>query len=98
MKNTAEEIKDSIVERLWKENERQEEMKVLSRRSILRNIKRVKGSNLSYEIKQRIEGIQELATLNAILGDLWNVKDINKLEATINKYDWLEEMKRLENQ
>jgi hypothetical protein len=53
---------------------------------------------MSYDIRKQIDGIQELETLNAILGEIWNVKDFNKIEATINKYDWLEEIKRLEEE
>jgi hypothetical protein len=91
--NAAEQIQEHIVEQLRKEKELQDEMKFLTRRSILKNIERVK---MSYDIRKQIEGIQKLETLNAILGEIWNVKDFEKVEATINKYDWLEEIDRLE--
>lgn len=94
--NIAEPIQESIVEHLWKERGKQEGMKVLTRKSILTIIKRVKHSIASYELKELIEGINELETLNAILAEIWNVKDIEKIWAVINKYDWLEEMKRLD--
>jgi hypothetical protein len=93
--NTAEQIQEIIDEQLRKEKELQDEMKFLTRRSILKNIERVK---MSYDIRKQIDGIQELETLNAILGEIWNVKDFNKIEATINKYDWFEEIKRLEEE
>lgn len=96
MKTTAELTQESVVERLWEEKERQEVMKILARRSILRIIEGVKRSKPSYDIKILIEGIQELATLNAILAEIWNVKDMHKIGATLNKYNWLLEMKRLD--
>jgi hypothetical protein len=96
--NTAEQVQESMVERFWKERGRQEEMKLQTRRSILRIIDRVKGSKLSDEIKKQIEGIHELETLNAMEDEIRNVKDINKIVATINKFDWFEEMNRLDEE
>jgi hypothetical protein len=96
--NIAEQVQESIVERLLKEKKQQDGMKVHARRSILMIIERVKGSNLSDEIKKQIEGIHELETLDAILDEIQNVKDIDMIEATINKYDWLEEMKQLDEE
>jgi hypothetical protein len=94
--NSAEHIQESIVEQLRREKKHQDEMKILTRKSILRIIGRVKGSKLSYEIRKQIEGIQEFETLEAILGEIWSVKDIGKIVEIINKYDWLQEMKRLD--
>jgi hypothetical protein len=96
--NAAEQIQESVVERLQKEKELQDQMKFLTRRSIFKNIERVKSSKLPYRIKRQIDGIQEFETLNAILGEIWNVKDFEKIEAIIDKYDWLEEIKRLEEE
>lgn len=96
--NAAEQIQESAVERLQKEKELQDQMKFLTRRSIFKNIERVKSSRLPYRIKRQIDGIQEFETLNAILGEIWNVKDFDKIEAIIDKYDWLEEIKRLEEE
>jgi hypothetical protein len=96
--NIAEQVQETIVDRLLKEKGQQDGMKVHARRSILLIIERVKGSNLSDEIKKQIEGIHELETLDAILDEIRNVKDIDMIEATINKYDWLEEIKRLDEE
>jgi hypothetical protein len=96
--NAAELVQESIVERLRKEKEQQDQMKMLARRSIFKNIERVKIPGLTYEIKKQIDGIKEFETLNDILGEIWNSKDLDKIEATINKYEWLEEIKRLEEE
>lgn len=94
--NPPELIQESIVGRLCKEKGQQEATKILTRKSIIRIIKRAKGYQLSYENKKQIEGIQELEKLEAILTEIWNVNDMNKITATINKYDWLKEMERLD--
>jgi hypothetical protein len=96
--NTAEHVQDSIVESFWKEKGQQEGMKIHARRSILMIIEQVKGSKLSDEFRKQMEGIHELETLDAILDEIWNVKDIDMIGATINKYDWLEEMNRLDEE
>lgn len=96
--NAAEQLHEAIEERIWKEKEQREGMKTLARRSIFRIIERAKGSHLTYEIKKQMDGFSELETLNAILSEIWSVKDIGKIWAVINKYDWLEEMKRLDGE
>jgi hypothetical protein len=95
-KSTAEVIHESIDERLWKEKSRREEAKSHARRSILRIIEKVNGSKLSDEIKQQIEGIHELEILNTILNEIWNVKEMDKIVATIDKYDWLDAINQLD--
>lgn len=95
---SAERIQESIVERSWQDIVKQDEMKDLTRRSILRIIERVKSSQLSYGMKKQLEAIQEFETLNAMLSEIWNVRDAHQLETIINKYDWLEEMKRLDEE
>lgn len=95
-KSTAELIPESIDERLWKEKNRREEAKSHARTSILRIIEKVNGSKLSDEIKQQIEGIHELEILNTILNEIWNIKEMDKIVATIDKYDWLDAMNQLD--
>jgi hypothetical protein len=95
--NSAKQIQETVEDHLWKERQ-EEEMKVLIRRSIFRILERVKGSKLTYEFKKQIEGIYTMETLEGILGEIWNVKDISKIRGTIYKYEWFETMKQLDEE
>jgi hypothetical protein len=97
-KNTAELIQESKGVRLWEVKRQQKEAKIHTQKSILKIIERVNGSKLSEEMKEQIEGFYELEILETILNEIWNVKEMDKIVAIINKYDWLDAMKRLEEE
>jgi hypothetical protein len=97
-KNTAELIQESKGVQLWEVKKQQKEAKIHTQKSILKIIERVNGSKLSEEMKEQIEGFYELEILETILNEIWNVKEMDKIVATINKYDWLDAMKRLEEE
>jgi hypothetical protein len=97
-KSTAELIQESKGVHLWEVKRQQKEAKVHTQKSILKIIERVNGSQLSEEMKEQIEGFYELEILETILNEIWNVKEMDKIVATINKYDWLDAMNRLEEE
>lgn len=94
--SNTEHIHESFVESIRGAKGRKEGMKILMRRSIFKIIQRAKGSKYSYEIKKQIEGINKLETLEAILAEIWNAKEMNMIDATIKKYDWLKEIEQLD--
>lgn len=68
-------------------NQGKEEGKIERAKSeILRSVSRAKGSLPSNDVREIIEGLNDLNTLDSISDELWGITDIDKIEEIIRKY------------